>query len=242
MNLETVSTHFKNLSLDDYELDFGDRIHLGYQKNTDDKIVRIGFLNLSTMTSNGISFHIVFRNYDKLSKSSIHQNDLDFNPPSVRPFAFNKYFENQPITYKQQIFPLKLESAESLKTLTQILSNSYSNEIKSFDEYWKDIRSFLPFIEVDSKKSAILLGNNYILKKMTIWKLCKHPSYEVYVKNKLNALQVALENDPSRNDYTSMSNEIIRKHKQLGNIKTKFEWNENLLAPKEFNGELPSFN
>ena len=222
------------LKIEDFQLSISESRYPFLTKNEKNRTLQFGGGDLFKKSFNGLSCYVTFLNFENLSKpTNTEPEDLDLLV-SMRPYIHNQLL---PYDFGLNIFdqlPIVIKSIADVNTVSNLIEQFYYQDAKPFFEYWQDIRMFLPFVEEDNEAAIELLGNNYILRKMALWKLCDHPRYDKFVTQRVSILDNALQDDPENEDYMSVLKEINIKYEELKNVKSSYEWNPENLIIKPF--------
>ncbi len=222
------------LKIEDFQLSISESRYPFLTKNEKNRTLQFGGGDLFKKSFNGLSCYVTFLNFENLSKpTNTEPEDLD-SLVSMRPYIHNKLL---PYDFGLNIFdqfPIVIKSIADVNTVSNLIEQFYYQDAKPFFEYWQDIRMFLPFLEEDNEAAIELLGNNYIIRKMTLWKLCNHPKYEEFVSTRISILENVLKEDSENEDYIDVLNTIKAKYRELREIQPDYNWNPDYLIVKPF--------
>lgn len=199
-----------------------------------------GFPLSKENTIQGLGLNICFHDLEKFLDPSYKGMKRTENPSHMTTYMHRQITSQSLGEGFFDKFPFEILSEVTLNEFKQMLERFLIEDALPFFDYWSDIRSLLPFIETsDITVIAEVLRSRVIEKKMIIWKLCSHPSYNDFVEKRKAIIENALKSQPDNSSYLSVLKDIKAMEVKLEKVQPLYEWDESFLNVKTFKGINP---
>ena len=130
--------------------------------------------------------------------------------------------------------PLVLDREEDIGKATSLIKKFMQEYAEPFFDYWTDIRCFLTFIETEDLLyiNMNVFAGYGMKKKMIIWKLCNHPRYEAFKKERVQVYEQSILKSPNDKGKQIEFKELLSFLKRLDTTKPLYEWDDSYLIAK----------
>ena len=173
------------------------------EKKVEDRVLTIGVGDLLEMKIHSIGYHIMFASIESLIQNIEDDWNHNWNP-TVKQYIHSSLTGHE---FGKGIYgskvPLSISNEDDLFNASELITQFYRQDALPFFNYWKDIRVFLPWLELeydDLNGLNLVFLRDSVLKKIIIWYLTSHPHYEKFAQHHKDRLEKKLVKDSNNKE------------------------------------------
>jgi len=232
MDKEFIFKKYQKIIPEKFSLTLTENRYIKSFKEDNDLIYDLFLGSIDDMKLTNISTSLVFKKIEQIINPNFI---LGYNNPTIKIDTNRFLFKTSIGKNTLSLLPISIATKEGVTQACELIKQYIEQDAMPFFNHWRDIRDFLPYLEIDDINFlADLFCGDAFYKKAIIWKLCSHPKYRELTEKMIESFKQELIEGPNDNLLKKDYAHYFKILNTLEKTEPMYEWNEKYLVAKPF--------